>query len=591
MKRDFIKAFNKANETLAHKGGGGFNAILQRKIGVFRKKEDGSVIIFGLYMLVCMMIISGLALDAMQSEYLRTKVQATTDRALLAAASMKQTVAAQVIMDDYFAKAGMAGMAPTATVDAGLNYRKVSAKYDDDKIPSIKTIFMSKSFRKLLQQKDAGGVDRLMANASGTAIDGVNKVEISLVLDVSGSMTNRSSSGATKLADLKDAANEFIDTLMLDQPAADTYSISVVPYAMQVNVGANLLSQYDVSNEHSYSHCVDFDSSDFKVAAIPVLDLFTGPLQRTAHFHPWGNPYKAKDGAIEWQHRVCPPVAEREILPLSGDISTLKTYVNALEASGNTSTDIGLKWGVALLDPAARPVVSSLISNGSIASKFAGRPFDYTEENVLKVIVVMSDGQNTYQMILDEDISGGYPDPIDNMSNVWRYTHTYTYRRRTYENIRYAIYNPNHWGSNKYFYTDRESTRGTWKLNPPTNAENGYSDVTRLSYVELYDHVSVRYVAGYLMEPAGYNYYDWRGGAYSVINRSEKDSRMDDICTAAKNKDVLIFAIGFEVSDTNATKLSNCATTAGHFFRVEGVEISEAFASIAAQLHRLRLAQ
>lgn len=580
MKQNFIKAFNEANETTTHKSTGGFNAVFRRKLNVFRKKEDGSVIIFGLYMLVCMMIISGLALDTMQSEYLRTKVQATTDRALLASASMKQTVAAQDIMDDYFAKAGMAGMAPTATVDAGLNYRKVSAKYDEDKIPSVDTIFMSKSFRQLLQQKDAGGVDKLMANASGTAIDGVDKVEISLVLDVSGSMTNRSSSGATKLADLQEASKEFIDTLMLDEPEENTYSISIVPYAMQVNAGADLLSWYNVSAEHNYSHCVDFDRDDFNSVAIPLSDQ----LQRTGHFHPWNNPYRNKDSNIDWGNRVCPPIAARAILPLSGDIATLKNYVNALVATGNTSTDIGLKWGTALLDPSAQPVVTSMIATGDIETKFSGRPYAYTEENVLKVIVVMSDGQNTSQYTLDDEVSGGYVNTADNMSNVWKYINTYIHKGRRYTDTRYVIYNPNRWGSNKYFYTDRERTSGRWYSGPPANAE-------QMSYVELYDHASVRYIANYIMYPAGYNYNEWRYYKYSTVNASQKDTRMSAICTAAKNKDVLIFAIGFEVNNSNATKLSNCATSAGHFFRVEGVEISEAFSSIAAQLHRLRLAK
>lgn len=588
MKQNFIKAFNEANETTTHKSTGGFNAVFRRKLNVFRKKEDGSVIIFGLYMLVCMMIISGLALDTMQSEYLRTKVQATTDRALLASASMKQTVAAQDIMDDYFAKAGMAGMAPTATVDAGLNYRKVSAKYDEDKIPSVDTIFMSKSFRQLLQQKDAGGVDKLMANASGTAIDGVDKVEISLVLDVSGSMTWRSASGAIKLAELKDAAKEFIDTLMLEQPEDNTYSISIVPYAMQVNVGANLLSKYNISDEHAYSHCVDFDSNDFVSASLST----STQLQRTGHFHPWGNPYRDKDDGMDWTERVCPHDDGRAILPLSGDIDVLKDYVDALEGASNTSTDIGLKWGTALLDPSAQPVVTSLINDGDIETKFAGRPYAYTEENVLKVIVVMSDGQNTYQFTLNDEVSGGYANPNANMSNVWKYKSSYTRWGRTYTDPdpRYAIYNPNRWGSNKYFYTNKESnSRGTWKPNPPSTASP--TDAVQLSYVELYKHVSVRYIAEYLMRPAGYNYNEWRYNKRSVVDADEKDDRMDDICTAAKNKDVLIFAIGFEVEDDNATKLSNCATSAGHFFRVEGVEISEAFSSIAAQLHRLRLAK
>lgn len=111
----------------------------------------------------------------------------------------------------------------------------------------------------------------------------------------------------------------------------------------------------------------------------------------------------------------------------------------------------------------------------------------------------------------------------------------------------------------------------------------------QLSYVELYDHATIRYVAKYLMDPAGYSYNYWRYGTYDYVHPNTKDTRMNNICSAAKGNEVLIFTIGFEVTDSNATKLTNCATSAGHFFRVEGDKLSDAFASIAAQLNSLRL--
>ncbi|HBQ35722.1 MAG TPA: hypothetical protein DD729_02600, partial [Rhodobacteraceae bacterium] len=76
---------------------------------------------------------------------------------------------------------------------------------------------------------------------------------------------------------------------------------------------------------------------------------------------------------------------------------------------------------------------------------------------------------------------------------------------------------------------------------------------------------------------------------FSRIAWDEKDNRMANICTAAKNNDVTMYTIGFEVEDDNAAKLMSCASTDAHFYRVEGVEISEAFAAIASQINNLRL--
>ena len=298
MTQEFVRAFEEANESASGKQAGGFKANLLHKFSMFRRKEDGSLIIFGLYMFICMMIISGLAVDAMRAEYQRTKIQATTDRALLAAASINQTLPAQEIFDDYFAKAGLAGLAPTATVEESLNYRKVSAAYAPGDKPKINTMFMSEAFRDLLETSEddeAGGINELATVAAGVAVDGVSKVEISLVLDVSGSMGRSSSSGDTKLNDLKGAAYEFIDTLLLTQPNDDTYSISIIPYSTQVNAGANLLSKYNATNEHAFSHCVDFAGEDFVTTTLSTTDS----LQRTGHFDPWytTNDYSSETSA------------------------------------------------------------------------------------------------------------------------------------------------------------------------------------------------------------------------------------------------------------------------------------------------------
>ncbi len=576
MTQEFIKAFSEAKESAWKKQTGGLGVNLKHKFSMFRRKEDGSLIIFGLYMLICMLVIGGLAVDAMRGEYQRTKIQATTDRALLAAASINQTLPAQEIFDDYFAKAGMPGLAPTATVDGSEHYRRVSAEYAADNVPTIDTIFMSEAFRDILQvgnAPEAGGVNELSTFASGVAIDGVSKVEISLVLDVSGSMYG------TKLADLKVAAKDFFDTLLLTQPDDDTYSISIIPYSTQVNAGAKLLSKYNASGEHDYSHCVDFTGDDFNTASLSTTDQ----LQRTGHFHPWNKPYKYKDNSIHWSYRVCPPRHTREILPLSGDINELKTYIDAFEASGNTSTDVGIKWGAALLDPSARDAITALVSEGEVDSKFSGRPFSYTEPNIRKVMVVMTDGNNTNQYYLKPEVSGGFADPDDNMSNVWHRVE-YDYRGRRYD--RYAIYNPDRWSSDKYYHPDKESTnRGSWRSAP------SHSSFEQLSYTKLYDHASVRYVAKYLMSPAGYNYNEWRYNKYSYVHPTVKDTRMANICEATKNNGVMVYTIGFEVTLSNATKLSHCATSAGHYYGVNANGLSAAFASIAAQLHSLRLEQ
>ena len=77
----------------------------------------------------------------------------------------------------------------------------------------------------------------------------------------------------------------------------------------------------------------------------------------------------------------------------------------------------------------------------------------------------------------------------------------------------------------------------------------------------------------------------------STKNNSTKNNRLDDICDAAKDEDVVIFAIGFEVTDSSDAVMQSCASTASHFYRVEGLDIDYAFASIKNQINKLKLTQ
>lgn len=53
----------------------------------FSKSEDGSITIFACFMILIMMTICGIGVDMMRHEMERTRLQAVSDRAVLAAAT------------------------------------------------------------------------------------------------------------------------------------------------------------------------------------------------------------------------------------------------------------------------------------------------------------------------------------------------------------------------------------------------------------------------------------------------------------------------------------------------------------------------
>jgi len=505
----------------------------------FRTNEDGSLIIFSLFLFVIIMIVGGLAVDTIRHETTRAKLQYTVDRAVLAAADLEQTLPAQQVVDDYFAKAGLSQFPVTVTVDQGFNFRRVDALLTG----TVDTLFMNML-----------GVKTLSAPAQSAAMEGIMDVEISLVLDVSGSMNSNN-----RLTLLKKAAKDFVDAVIPVGATEKNVSISIIPFATQVNAGAGLLDYYNVTNEHNYSNCVDFQSSDFDTSALST----TQALQRTGHFDPWS--YSRPSPSVYY---VCNPDASREIVPWSDDPVVLKAAIDGLVAGGNTSIDVGTKWGTALLDPSSQSIVTDKIAKNKVHPDFAGRPMNYNVKNILKVMVVMSDGQNTGQYYLKDGYEKG-------LSKTYLDANGSGISDDRYSQYSAAYSDYYHMSRNRYYsYPD------------------GGSDAVRLSYPEIFNLMSVTYWAYRLKSRAdGGSYSYWANQVYGAVAGSTKNARSSAICGAAKDQGILVFTIGMETYGQGDATLLDCASSSAHFFDVNGVEISEAFNAIAAKINQLKLVQ
>lgn len=512
----------------------------------FRDDDGGALTVFSLVLFILMLAFAGVAIDFMRQEAARTRLQYTLDRAILAAADLDQTEDATKVVEDYFEKAGLEEYLVNVDPSTGLNYRIVKAESSAN-IPSF--------FLNMV------GIDTLVAPAVGVAEERVRQVEISLVLDVSGSMGRNN-----RLYNLKVAAKEFVDTILAqskDIDGTDMIHISVIPFSMQVTAGQDLLSYFNVTDEHSYSHCIDFDANDFKTAQITS----TQTLQRTAHFDPWSYADRSyRTGASQF---ICKTEGSREILAYANNASALKSHIDSFFADGNTSMDLGAKWGAALLDPAARHVVTGMVAKGQTDTDFAGRPRDYTETDVLKVMVVMSDGENTTQYQMQGPYASG-------LSEVWRDP----------RNGDVSVYDPDRYWTNDKYYRVSENR---WRSSP-----DGGSNAEQLTYPELWNLYSLDGHARYYRYPMyrrSNDFYFWDTGIRDSISSSTKNTRTSQICGAAKAKGVTIFTIGFEAPSVGDATLMDCATSEGHFFDVEGLEISEAFSAIASTINQLRLSQ
>jgi Flp pilus assembly protein TadG len=509
----------------------------------FTRDESGSLTPFTMMMFFLMLLIGGLAVDVMRHERTRVRLQQTLDNSVLAAAARSQTLDPEHVVEDYFDKAGLSEYLMSVTVEQGLNFRSVFADAKADTRP----FFMSLM-----------GINEFYVNADSAAEEKISNVEVSLVLDVSGSMDG------SRINTLRPAARNFVDTILQNSEAGKA-SISIVPFSTQVNAGANVMAQYNAPriSGQNYNSCVEFPASSYTSVELPT----SLAMNHNGHFDPFNNDsdlttpstfncvYTNSSSASNITARS----TANQMLVLSGNATALKNKINALHVGGNTSVEIGVKWGSALLDPGTRSVTTALVGTGDVAATFDTRPLDYDPQETIKVLVVMSDGANTTEYRLKPAYRTGN-------SNVWRKS-----------------------DGTLYAYHDRASTTsdyynvstGKWSTKP--------SSVTNLTWQTVFQTYTA-YSAAYnfFARPLGQSGGTAFGNMVESIGNGTKNTRLSQACSAAKANGIVVFSISFQAG-TGAAPLAGCATDANHFFEGDPTTIGSIFQTIANQISYLRL--
>ncbi|WP_170409099.1 TadE/TadG family type IV pilus assembly protein [Ruegeria atlantica] len=560
-----------------------------------RDEDGGAFIIFVVVGFLLIFATAGIGVDIMNFERDRASLQGTLDRAVLAAANVKQKLPPKDVVISYIEKSDVRGeltKEPVVVDDAAAGSRKVTANAEVD-VPTHFMWFF--------------GYPTLTASVTSVAEEAIGSVEISLVLDISGSMAWDSATKVeddegnlvtlSKLEALQDAAKNFVTT-MYAKENPDKISISIIPYATQVNAGGTLLSKMPgVTNEHNYSHCVDFTKSEYSEYWIDPAKK----LNRAGYFDPRNtNDDYERESSNPY---VCPTRAGSAITPLTNDIDHLNKQIEALSASGRTSIEVGIKWGAGLLDPQFQPVIAKLAADNVVPSKLNDRPKAY-ESNVKKVLIVMTDGENTENWEINDAYRSGLSDVWYNPNgqHAKRFCWRDWWGNRVCEDVtrtgEYSVRITEE--PPEYFYT-RQGTRGH------SEPFEGEGNSRRLSYAELWNQVNLdwnarwNYGQWYGRDAA---HRDWHEGAYTYHSRTEKNTRTENICTALKNKNVEIYAIAFEAPEVGVNTMRNCASGTGRFFKVKdggnldggsddnsNMTLSQVFEAIATNIKQLRLTQ
>lgn len=430
--------------------------------------EGGNVAVIVAFVFLPLLVIAGGATDIARHEAYRVTLQDGVDRAVLAAASLTQVRPVEDTVRDYL-----------KTIDF---IDDVALTFDSSNTLSRRQVTVTARYEMATAFLPLIGINTISVRAAGAAVEKRSNVELSLMLDFSGSMVG------SKYTRLKSAATEFIDAILTEQSKATT-TISIVPYAGQVNVGASLfnrlvnLAGFPARREHTNSSCFEMrNNSDFGTGLISFV-----PRAQVPHFTVWNATNYSANLNPAW----CPS-DDTSIAFMSNNAAFLKQRIADYRMYDGTGTAIAMNWGYMLLDPSSAPLMSVLQGAGTVLPQFSGRPAAFDDPETVKFLVLMTDGLITEQ------------------------------------------------------YTAKDKTK-------PVRTANNYSEIS---------------------------------------NRNTNRDRLYKVCDAAKDNDVIVFTIGFEITNVNdQDEMRNCASSPSHFFAVSGLDISNAFRTIAASIHKVRLTQ
>jgi Flp pilus assembly protein TadG len=230
---------------------------------------------------------------------------------------------------------------------------------------NVKTWFMS-----------VAGITNLDVPATSEISKSGSSVEVSLVLDQTGSMSG------TKIANLKTAAKNFIDTVVWDQTVPYYSKVALVPFTFAVNPGTYAVQARGTiaAGTSTTPGSAKFTFNDASNAA-RTWNITNCVSERTgAQAYTDSSPAGAPVGRVyDSATTDCDNIPS--IIPLTNDKVVLKTAIDNMVAGGTTAGQIGVAWGWYMISP------DFGLWSGASA------PGLYTQAKLKKIVVFMTDGE------------------------------------------------------------------------------------------------------------------------------------------------------------------------------------------------------
>jgi Flp pilus assembly protein TadG len=221
------------------------------------------------------------------------------------------------------------------------------------------------------------GINTMSVSALSQATLESRSVEVAMVLDVTGSMAGQ------PLNDLKSAANQLVDIVVLPSQTPFYSKVALVPFSGAVNVGtyaSQIRGTYTSGVTCTSPGCQwyqfrRYSDNNWQTQQITTCvterggtEAYTDAAPTVALLNP---NYPGSDV----------PCLSSQIYPLTSNRTNLHNKINNLSAGGSTAGHIGIAWGWYMVSP-----------NWAYLWPAAGQPAAYGTPDLLKVVIIMTDG-------------------------------------------------------------------------------------------------------------------------------------------------------------------------------------------------------
>lgn len=374
--------------------------IFSDRIRNLTRSEQGSaMVMIGLGMSV-LVASAGVAIDMSRVQIVQAKLTNALDAAGLAAGATIGNGDINAVVQKYFY--ANYPKAPETYLGATITDPVVTPNADSTILSLTVSGTVPTTFMRVM------GINTVAISAQTEVTRASLGMELVLVLDVTGSMSNSAGGGISKLQAAKNATGSLLNILFGSANTQDNLWVGMVPFSQSVNIGTNRSSWTTNTALNwgpapsAWGGCVEArgasgnDVTDVIPSVSPFAKYYSpcdtstnawyGTNSSNNNCTPSGGGFAYKtpfSTTTRGPNLYCPP----PLVPLVSSKSTVVTAVNALTAQGGTEIPLGMAWAYRMLSPNWRNLWGGEMDTN-------GLPLDYNTPLMHKVVVLMTDGDN-----------------------------------------------------------------------------------------------------------------------------------------------------------------------------------------------------